>query len=229
MWVNLFLCLLVAHLLADFVLQTSKFCKDKREYKWRSGCHYYHAEMVFLLSWLAAWDFDFWWCALTIGVSHLVIDLWKSYCKENVIWFVIDQLLHIMIIAGIAIFWCRYNDWHLPLDIGYGCIAITAAVIICWKPANILIKLILQHHSVNMPKDDDGGFKSGALIGTIERWLILFFVIIQRYDALGFLIAAKSIIRFGEKDKAKTEYVLAGTLLSVFIAVLAGILVSGII
>ena len=56
------------------------------------------------------------------------------------------------------------------------------------------------------------------LIGTIERWLILIFVCLQRYDALGLLIAAKSIIRFSEAQNKKSEYVLAGTLLSIFIA-----------
>ena len=55
--------------------------------------------------------------------------------------------------------------------------------------------------------------------------LILVFVIMQRYEALGLLIAAKSIIRFGEKETTKTEYVLAGTLMSIFIAVLAGLMV----
>lgn len=87
-------------------------------------------------------------------------------------------------------------------------------------------KLMLKHYSVNMPADKENGFNVGALIGTIERWLILIFVCMQRYDALGLLIAAKSIIRFSEKDTAKTEYVLAGTLLSIFIAVLAGLMVA---
>ena len=51
----------------------------------------------------------------------------------------------------------------------------------------------------------------------------------QRYEALGLLIAAKSIIRFGDKETAKTEYVLAGTLLSILIAVLAGMMVIGVL
>ena len=78
---------------------------------------------------------------------------------------------------------------------------------------------------MNMPAEQDSGFNAGALIGTIERWLILIFVCLQRYDALGLLVAAKSIIRFSERDTAKTEYVLAGTLLSILIAVLAGMMV----
>ena len=104
-------------------------------------------------------------------------------------------------------------------------VAAAVALLVCWKPANIFIKLMLQHYSVNMPAEKESGFNAGALIGTIERWLILIFVCLGRYDALGLLIAAKSIIRFSEKDTAKTEYVLAGTLLSIFIAVLAGMMV----
>lgn len=47
----------------------------------------------------------------------------------------------------------------------------------------------------------------------------------QHYEALGLLIAAKSIIRFSDKETSRTEYVLAGTLLSIFIAVVTGLVV----
>ena len=96
---------------------------------------------------------------------------------------------------------------------------------ICWKPSNIFIKLMLRHFSVNMPQEKDGGFNAGALIGNLERWLILVFVLLHHYEALGLLIAAKSIIRFGDSETRRTEYVLAGTLLSIFIAVICGLLV----
>lgn len=227
MWIELFLCLLLAHLIADFMLQTSKSCNHKREYKWRSEYHYCHAAIVFALSWLASWDLGFWWCALTIGVSHCVVDIWKSYRDDNVKWFVIDQVLHLVIIASTAVLWCSNAEWSIPYGIASKYIALAVAVIVCWKPANIFIKLMLKHYSVNVPDaHSDSGFNAGALIGNIERWLILAFVIMQRYEALGLLIAAKSIIRFGEKETTKTEYVLAGTLMSIFIAVLAGLFVT---
>ena len=94
MWVEMFLCLVLAHLVVDFVLQTNKMCVDKAVKKWRSRYHYGHAMVVFGLSWLVTWDLDFWWCALVIGVTHLGIDMWKSYHNETVSWFVLDQLLH---------------------------------------------------------------------------------------------------------------------------------------
>lgn len=62
-------------------------------------------------------------------------------------------------------------------------------------------------------------------IGAIERWLILVFVCMGHYEALGLLVAAKSIIRFSDSQTNKTEYVLAGTLLSIFLAVLCGLFI----
>jgi len=223
MWVDLFLCLLLAHLVADFVLQTSATCKSKAEKHWRSVHHYLHAGIVFALSWLVSFDLRFWWGALIIGVLHLCIDIWKSYRREDVAWFSLDQLLHLLVLAGVAWFWSARYAWHVPFGVKTWWLAVAVAVLICWKPANIFIKLVLKHYSVNMPQEKESGFNAGALIGTIERWLILIFVCLQRYDALGLLIAAKSIIRFGDSQTNKPEYVLAGTLLSIFIAVLVGL------
>ena len=223
---ELFLSLVLAHLVADFMLQTGKSCKDKKERHWKSPHHYVHALIVFGLSWLVSCDWTFWWCALVIGVTHFAIDMWKSYREENVKWFAVDQILHIAIMAGVAWMWCSMNGWSMALDIPVKFVAMTIAIIVCWKPSNIFIKLMLKHYSVNMPEEKTGGFNAGALIGDIERWLILVFVLLQRYDAIGLLIAAKSIIRFGDKETTKTEYVLAGTLMSIFIAVLAGVILT---
>lgn len=223
MWVEFFLCLLLAHLVADYGLQTSASCKSKTEKHWRSIPQYIHASIVFALSWLVSFDLRFWWCALIIGALHLCIDVWKSYRKEDVVWFSLDQLLHLLVLAGVAWLWSSMYEWRIPLGVKLWWIVAAIAVIVCWKPSNIFIKLVLKHFSVNMPQEQESGFNAGALIGTIERWLILIFVCMQRYDALGLLIAAKSIIRFGDSQTNKSEYVLAGTLLSIFIAVLAGL------
>ena len=214
---------MMAHVVADFVLQSSASCSSKAGKHWRSIHQYTHATIVFALSWIVSWDVRFWWCALIIGALHLCIDIWKSYRQEKVTWFALDQLLHLLVLAVSAWLWCSSNSWSMPFGINIRYVAISLASLICWKPANIFIKLLLKHYSVNMPQEKESGFNAGALIGTIERWLILIFVCMQRYDALGLLIAAKYIIRFGDSQTNKSEYVLAGTLLSIFIAVLAGL------
>lgn len=227
MMVELFLCLVLAHLVADFVLQTGKTCRDKNERHWRSPYHYVHALLVFGLAWLVSWDVCFWWCALVIGFFHFSIDMLKSYHEENMKWFTADQFLHLAVLAFVSWIWTSGCRWDLPFGVTTKEVVMGVAILVCWKPANIFIKLMLNHYSVNMPEGKASAFNAGALIGNLERWLILIFVCMQRYDALGLLIAAKSIIRFSEKDTAKTEYVLAGTLLSIFIAVLAGMMVIG--
>ena len=52
------------------------------------------------------------------------------------------------------------------------------------------------------------------------------FILLGSYEVIGFLIAAKSIIRFRNDDRIVTEYFLAGTLLSIAIAVACGLLVK---
>lgn len=58
----------------------------------------------------------------------------------------------------------------------------------------------------------------GAVIGRLERLLIYLFVLSDAFGAVGFLIAAKSIFRFGElsdqKNRLEAEYITIGTLTS---------------
>jgi hypothetical protein len=78
-------------------------------------------------------------------------------------------------------------------------------------------------------KDEQGlGLASaGKWIGICERILILTFILLQQYTAIGFLMTAKSILRFSEKEsntQLKTEYILVGSLVSFTSSVLIGIL-----
>lgn len=59
------------------------------------------------------------------------------------------------------------------------------------------------------------------MIGSIERVLIILFVWLGQYSAIGFLIAAKSVMRFPEMGKGNNaEYYLVGSLLSFGVAIL---------
>ena len=124
----------------------------------------------------------------------------------------------------------RFNRYGLRIAIGIGEMKTMVGLLLALKPANILILLILETCKVNInptKNDEHGNFHSGELIGWLERGLILVFVIMSQYEAIGFVIAAKSILRFSEASKGdeKSEYVLTGTLLSLAIALCLGILV----
>lgn len=61
----------------------------------------------------------------------------------------------------------------------------------------------------------------GRLIGWLERSLIFLLFLIGQPGGIGFLVAAKSILRFEEtKREAIGEYVLIGTLFSFTLAIL---------
>lgn len=66
--------------------------------------------------------------------------------------------------------------------------------------------------------DRDSLASAGFWIGVLERFLIVTFILIHEYSAIGLLIAAKSLLRFGDKDEVhprkQSEYILIGTLLS---------------
>lgn len=74
---------------------------------------------------------------------------------------------------------------------------------------------------------------AGEWIGYIERSPILTFAITGNIEAVGFLLAAKSVFRFGDLNKAKeikiTEYVLLGTLTSFTNALLVAFAFSSIL
>jgi hypothetical protein len=79
----------------------------------------------------------------------------------------------------------------------------------------------------------DGLKSAGKIIGILERMLIFTFIILGQYEAIGFLIAAKSIYRFTDlkssSERKFSEYVLIGTLLSFIIAILVGIVIRKLI
>lgn len=70
----------------------------------------------------------------------------------------------------------------------------------------------------------------GKLIGIYERIIILTFVLLNQYEAIGFLITGKSIIRFStNSEQLRSEYVLVGTMMSYSLSILLGILVNWLI
>jgi hypothetical protein len=69
---------------------------------------------------------------------------------------------------------------------------------------------------------------AGKYIGMLERLLVFIFIVTGHWEGIGFLLAAKSVFRFGDlkksKDRKLTEYILIGTLLSFSIALAVGLL-----
>ncbi len=217
--------LVLAHVIADFFLQSNKTCLDKARYHVTSKHLWIHAAVVVVLS-MAAVGFSCkaLWCALLIGGSHWAVDVVKSYMPDNLCIFIVDQVAHLLLILAAVWIVAPESMWNIGETEKIFCTL--TIILIQGKPANILIKKILASYNV-VPQRNSNADKdlqrAGALIGTLERILTMVFVMLSHYEAVGFIIAAKSLLRFRDADTAKTEYVLAGTLLSFGFALFAGL------
>jgi len=103
-------------------------------------------------------------------------------------------------------------------------ITILIGYILVWTPAGWIIGQITKRWQNELPEDRDSLKDAGKIIGYLERFLTLTFIIFGQFSAIGFLLAAKSILRVGDKHSRKeTEYILIGTLASFTAAIIIGI------
>ena len=217
----------IAHLITDFYSQNDEICNQKEERGFRTRHLYGHALLIFLMAWLFSFSLNFGIYALAIGVVHLLIDGFKSFLKNWKYVFFADQMAHIAVIVAVVFIYNQNAGISLPEWLTYTrYLLIIAGIIFCLKPTNVLISNILHTFDIKTTdkKAETGDLeKAGRLIGNLERILALVFVLLNQYPAIGFLIAAKAILRFKDTSTAKTEYVLIGTLLSFGVAILTGI------
>lgn len=100
-----------------------------------------------------------------------------------------------------------------------------------------IIKWILSAMSETKMKQTDN---VGLMVGYIERLLILMFITLGEYTAIGLVIASKSILRFNdlkddkpnhnlEKIDKTSEYILLGTMLSLLLGVILGLILKNIL
>lgn len=228
--------LILVHLLGDFVLQPKSWVKEKEKKKAKSLKLYLHFLIHGLLILLVFWNLQYWLLALSVMLIHGLIDIAKLYFQKKnnkTSWFVIDQALHLI---SIFILWLVWTDTNLEISLWLESTSLwiyVTALLFLTSVSDILIQVLLTKWSTSI---NDGKNQSldnaGKYIGILERLFVFTFVILGRWEAIGFLLAAKSVFRFGDlkesKDRKLTEYILIGTLLSFGIAILIGIVVIGI-
>jgi Flp pilus assembly pilin Flp len=227
--------LFAAHIIGDFIIQTDRWVKHKEERKLKSVYLYLHAFLHGLLAWLFIAELNRPMVPIIIVGVHLLIDIFKLYQKKSFLNFALDQFLHLLSLLLLwLIFYANVQDvlpvfMRLSEDSDLWVIG-TAYVITFW-PVSILIHQFTLKWQDEMNKHGDTSLpNAGKWIGRLERLLILTFMLINQFEAIGFLIAAKSVFRFGdlrdETDRKRTEYILIGTLISFTITIGIGLLVK---
>jgi len=221
--------LLLAHLLGDFLLQPAKWVEAKSSKKEKAREMYYHVLVVTLLTYLFLWDWNHWYLPLFVMATHLIIDIWKSHRANMFAYFVADQLLHLLVIvivwASLSFDICTVYTWIVKyLNSTHFWILLLAYYLVT-GPLGIAIGSATAKWRKTAAMDKDGLDKAGMWIGQCERVLVLTFILTNQYTALGFLMAAKSILRFSDAEKRtqlKTEYIIVGTLISFASAAIIG-------
>ncbi|MEX0762150.1 MAG: hypothetical protein WD208_03770 [Dehalococcoidia bacterium] len=109
-------------------------------------------------------------------------------------------------------------------------VAAAVAYAFNWLVAPVMVSRLLRRYQLERvaTEDDagDDGVERGRIIGILERMIVLTLVLVGQWGALGLVIAAKSIARFRNLDnRAFSEYYLIGTLASILIATVSGLLV----
>lgn len=227
--IELFLKILLAHFIGDFILQPGSWVNDKSYKKIKSQKLYFHTGIhAILLALLLEFDLQYWIGFIVIIVTHFIFDLIKTYLEKIKSLFFFDQLAHILIIGIVAYI---YHPFGLSFSqvLSYNNLLLIICLIIIIFVASVVIQESISKWNPEIKEGNKKSLeKTGRHIGILERLFVFVFIIVGRWEAIGFLIAAKSIFRFGDlkesKDRKLTEYILIGTLLSFGIAIFIGLL-----
>ena len=215
--------LILAHVLTDFIFQSNKWVEDKRKNQGKSKYLYLHGCLTAIIAYILVGDWQNLWVPIIIGVTHMLIDYLKLKFDEegSIVGFISDQFAHFMVLILVWLSLIETKDLFekiIPMASNLKILSIITGYIICTTPLSFFVGIATKRWQEELK---EGGsttenlLNGGKWIGIIERLMIFTFVLLGKYEAIGFLITAKSILRFRQNTETKqSEYVLVGTLLS---------------
>ena len=193
--------------------------------------------------------------SLGAGISHFIIDFLKIKLvkKKNTnysqfIFFVLDQILHIAILFALSLNLPNFNNIGKVIfegiysnqsicKIGLSKLLLGIIIfILMLSPSSVFIKKFLalfiksdEPTSANQDShESESTIQAGALIGKLERVLILILGLMGQYASIALVLTAKSIARYNKitTNPDFAERYLVGTLLSLLIAILGLIILK---
>ena len=235
--------LLVAHLFADFVLQSDHWVEDRKTNRLRSKYFWMHIAVVAVTTYVLLADWTNWQVPCIVAATHLIIDIIKtSVSKDTTTALVLDQIAHLLVIGLV---WLGMTDqWeHAKLLVDHAfndqrVWLVVLGYLINSVPLAVLIRYLTRRWNYELTPTPETNIQeakligltdAGKWIGILERVLIFTLVLFDELPAIGFLLTAKSVFRFGDlkdgTDRKRTEYILIGTLISFASSILVSLLV----
>ncbi len=216
--------LLLAHIIGDFVFQPKKWVTNKEKNKIKSPYLYMHL-FVHAATLLVILQFNktYLWGFIIIIISHFIIDVLKLYISSNnKLLFFSDQFLHILIILFVVYIYEPFTP-NFGLLFEAKSTFLLLSVLFATFVSSVIIKILISHWTAQIDSESELLADAGKYIGILERLFIFTFILLGQWSIIGFLLAAKSVFRFGDltraKDRKLTEYVLIGTFISYAFAI----------
>jgi len=226
---DLGLALLAAHAVTDFVLQPNWMVKNKE----RRAVLFLHSLIAAGLTYAFVGRWELWLLPAWVLLSHAVIDFIKVRATRSTLTiFLVDQAAHLSVIVALAWWFSQSGElsvWakcHGPAIWRFWILA--TGLILCVRVGGILVGFWVRPYLEEIERTNSeaivtakpvrGLTNGGRVIGQWERVLIFMAVSFAQPAAIGFLVAAKSIFRFGElkdrENRMEAEYITIGTLMS---------------
>ena len=220
---KIFAILVCAHILGDFLLQPDWMAGNKN----KPWVLLLHLAIHGFLGWICVMQWGMWVVPLYIVVTHGILDLIKRHVPDTAVSFIVDQSLHIFLLFLLA---CYLNLVGVVAPSGtfYKLLVWIAGFVATVRGSGYLVAKVTNRLIKENKLKLDGLAGGGKLIGQLERILIFLLVVMGLPQGIGFLIAAKSILRFEKAHSGAkhAEYVLIGTLLSFTLAIALAYLTS---
>jgi hypothetical protein len=241
---KLFLTLLLAHLLGDFPFQSAQLVANKRH---GTRAYLAHGIIHFIVLVVCVAVFgtsglvtSYWfWIVVTLYIGvHLLIDAVKQRVMntgkvpESTRVFVVDQGLHLCTIGVVS--WLIIRPSWASLKAVFSWSATTADRVLeagivylgVVFAGGYLIRYLTRDLSAGIDRPGETAEQvknAGMYIGWLERFLVITAILVQSPSMVGLILAGKSIARFPELKERFAEYFLIGTLLSIGLAVIGGL------
>ncbi|MGH7482064.1 MAG: DUF3307 domain-containing protein [Longimicrobiales bacterium] len=231
--------LIGGHLLGDFLFQTGRMAAGKRRARTLAG----HALVVTLVQLCALLPFlsrQVMIVVAGIGAVHAVIDAVKARRGHGLAVFLLDQAAHVLVLLGAWALLLRWNPAIATADAGWAgwtapfvvAVIVAGAFAFVATGGSAIVSGTLAALSPTLEeREAQPGMKgSGRLIGILERTTTVVLIVLDQWAAIGLLLTAKSIARFEElKERDFAEYYLVGTLTSLLVAIVVGLLLTALI
>jgi hypothetical protein len=236
----------LGHLVADFLLQSNSLIS--RKVKGRASGYLHHGLLHYIA--IAAvmavvapsnlLHLRFHAVLLALTAVHLLID-WCKLCltksgrvPDGIVPFLVDQALHVITIVIAVMVYA-----HAPMQVMWNAaralqpystkaLAVVVVYVATVFSGGYVLRYMMKPLVRDLPRVGDETSEhlqnAGMYIGWLERTLILTAVIMRSPATIGLVLTAKSIVRYQEMKSGRfAEYFLIGTLLSIVLAILGGI------